>query len=85
MQAIDVQALLVFHWRAADANDFEGEHAIYDDRSVLDYPQSGERFRGRSRIQASREAQPDRKRFVVRRILGSGPLWVSELTMTYDD
>lgn len=42
------------------------------------------RFRGRDRIQASREAQPNAKRFTVRRILGAGDLWISELVMTYD-
>jgi hypothetical protein len=85
MRDSDARAALEAHWRASDANDFETEHAIYDDRAVLEYPQSGERFRGRSRIQASREAQPNHKRFTVRRILGGGPLWISELTLTYDE
>lgn len=79
------RAALEEHWRASDANDFETEHAIYDDQAVLEYPQSGERFRGRARIQASREAQPNLKRFTVRRILGSNPVWISELVMTYDE
>jgi hypothetical protein len=30
-------------------------------------------------------AQPDQKRFVVRRILGAGDLWISELVLTYGD
>ena len=46
--------------------------------------QSGERIRGRANIQASREAQPNTKRFTVRRTLGGGGLWISELVMTYD-
>lgn len=77
--------LLLRHWAASDAGDFETEHDIYDDGAVLEYPQSGERIRGRRGIQASRTAQPSRKRFTVRRVLGDGPLWVSELVMTYDD
>jgi hypothetical protein len=32
-------------------------HAIYAEDAVLDYPQSGERFRGRSRIQAAVSAE----------------------------
>ncbi len=32
----------------------------------------------------SRVAQPNRKRFTVRRIAGGGDLWVSELVATYD-
>lgn len=51
---------------------------------MLDYPQSGERISGRRKIQWSRAAQPNRKRFTVRRILGSGDLWVTEFVLTYD-
>jgi len=45
---------------------------------VLEYPQSGERIRGRRNIQASRFAQPNKKRFTVQRILGAADLWVTE-------
>ena len=54
------------HWAASDANDFETEHQIYREDAVLDYPQSRERIRGRKNIQASRTAQPNRKRFICR-------------------
>ena len=73
------------HWAAADANDFALEHDIYREDAVLEYPQSGERIRGRHNIQASRAAQPNSKRFMVRRIIGRGDLWVSEFILTYDD
>jgi hypothetical protein len=81
----DIREALQRHWAASDVNDFETEHAIYRDDAVLDYPQSGERIRGRRDIQASRTAQPNAKRFTVRRILGGGDLWISELVLTYDD
>jgi hypothetical protein len=80
----DVRGALQRHWVASDANDFVAEHAIYADHAVLEYPQSGERIRGVHEIQASRMAQPNRKRFTVRRVLGGGGLWVSELVLTYD-
>jgi SnoaL-like domain len=80
----DVRAALQCHWDASDANDFATEHQIYRADAVLEYPQSGERIRGRANIQASRAAQPNRKRFTVRRMLGSGDLWISELVLTYD-
>ena len=51
---------------------------------MLEYPQSGERIRGRHNIQASRAAQPNKKRFAVRQILGAADLWVSEFVITYD-
>src|ERR1700755_1765675 len=72
------------HWEASDANDFEAEHDIYHEDAVLDYPQSGERIRGRRNIQESRFVQPSKKRFTVRRIIGSGDLWVSEFVLSYD-
>jgi hypothetical protein len=72
------------HWQASDANDFEAEHDIYRDDAVLDYPQSGERIRGRRNIQESRFVQPSKKRFTLRRITGSGDLWVSEFILSYD-
>ena len=80
----DIRAALEAHWTASDANDFDVEHDIYRDDAVLDYPQSGERLRGRHNIQASRVAQPSAKRFEVRRIIGRGDLWVTEFILTYD-
>jgi ketosteroid isomerase-like protein len=80
----EIRAALDQHWAASDANDFETEHRIYRDDAVLDYPQSGERTRGRSNIQNQRGNQPNKKRFTVRRIIGAGDLWVTELILTYD-
>jgi hypothetical protein len=85
MDDVDMRALIDRHWVAADANDFVSEHEIYHEDAVLEYPQSRERFRGRRKIQASREAQPNKKRFSVRRILGHGDIWISEFILTYDD
>src|SRR3954468_7469608 len=79
-----IRDVLQRHWQASDANDFAAEHAIYHDNAVLDYPQSGERIGGRHNIQQSRTVQPNAKRFAVRRIVGSGDLWVSEFVLTYD-
>jgi len=78
-------AALQLHWNASDAGDFETEHAIYREGATLDYPQSGERIRGRDNIRESRYVQPSKKRFEVRRIIGSGDLWITELVLTYDD
>jgi ketosteroid isomerase-like protein len=84
MRDDDVRDALRMHWAASDANDFETEHRIYSDDAVLEYPQSGERIHGRHNIQASRTAQPNAKRFTVRRVLGGDDLWISELVLTYD-
>ena len=80
----EIRHALDRHWAASDTDDFEKEHQIYRDDAVLEYPQSGERIRGRRNIQASRAAQPNKKRFAVRRIVGSGDLWVTEYVLMYD-
>jgi ketosteroid isomerase-like protein len=80
----EIRAALDQHWTASDANDFETEHLIYHEDAVLDYPQSGERTRGRRNIQKQRASQPSKKRFTVRRMIGSGDLWVTEFILTYD-
>jgi hypothetical protein len=79
-----MRAALERHWAASDAGDFQAEHDIYREDAVLDYPQSGERIRGRHNIQESRVVQPNKKRFTVRRMIGSGDLWVTEFILTYD-
>jgi len=79
-----IRAALERHWSASDASDFDAEHDIYCDDAVLDYPQSGERIRGRRNIQESRTVQPNKKRFSVRRIIGTGDLWITEFVLTYD-
>ena len=84
MEDREIRAALDRHWAASDANDFEAEHQIYREDAVLEYPQSGERIRERRNIQSSRAAQPNRKRFTVRRIIGAGDLWVTEYVLTYD-
>jgi hypothetical protein len=84
MDETGIREALDRHWAASDANDFEAEHALYREDALLEYPQSGERIRGRRNIQASRAAQPNAKRFTVRRITGRGDLWVTEFILAYD-
>jgi len=84
LQDQQIRAALDQHWAASDANDSETEHRIYLDDAVLEYPQSGELTRGRANIQGQRASQPNKKRFSIRRIVGSGELWVTEFILTYD-
>jgi len=79
-----IRAALNEHWAASDASDFETEHRIYHEDAVLEYPQSGERTRGRRNIQSQRASQPNQKRFTVRRMIGAGDLWVTEFILAYD-
>jgi hypothetical protein len=80
-----IRAALERHWAASDRNDFAAEHEIYHEDAVLHYPQSGERIRGRRKIQESRTVQPSAKRFTVQRIVGDGNLWITEFVLSYDN
>jgi hypothetical protein len=80
----EIRARIQEHWDASERGDGDAEHAIYAADAILDYPQSGERFRGRSTIQAQRGGNPADRHFTVRRILGAGDVWVSECVITYD-
>lgn len=81
---MDIRTALERHWAASDASDFDVEHEIYREDAVLHYPQSGERIRGRYNIQQSRFLQPNKKRFTIQRMIGSGDLWVTEFVLSYD-
>jgi ketosteroid isomerase-like protein len=72
------------HWAACDAGDQEAVHQIYHEDCVIEWPQSGERIRGRERIKALRESHPSELGFETRRILGGGELWITEYVITYD-
>jgi hypothetical protein len=72
------------HWAASEAGDVEVEHRVYAEDAILDYPQSGERFVGRSTIAEQRSGNPAQRHFKLRRVLGGGSVWVSECVITYD-
>ncbi|MFJ4983317.1 nuclear transport factor 2 family protein [Streptomyces sp. NPDC088732] len=78
------RAALDRHWAASAAGDQDAEHEIYHDDVITDYPQSGERIQGRRDLQALRSHHPAELDFTVRRILGSGDLWITEYVIAYD-
>ncbi|MET7740920.1 nuclear transport factor 2 family protein [Streptomyces sp. NPDC005385] len=79
-----IRAAVEEHWRPSGLGDIKAEHAIYAPDAILDYPQSGERFRGRAAISAQRGGHPANRHFTVLRIVGSGDQWVSQCVITYD-
>jgi hypothetical protein len=78
-----IRAAIEEHWRASESGDNSTEHAVYAEDAILDYPQSGERFRGRARIAAQRGGHPAERHFTVLRIRAAN-LWVSECIISYD-
>jgi hypothetical protein len=79
-----IEAALHQHWAASAVGDQNTEHEIYDEHVICDYPQSGERIHGKRNLQNIRSHHPGKPTgFNIRRLLGSGKLWVTEYTITY--
>jgi hypothetical protein len=86
MQEDQIREALNAHWKASAAEDFNTEHAIYAEDSICDYPQSGERILGPKNLQALRSHHPGKPSgFKIRRMIGTGNLWVTEYTINYKD
>ena len=80
----EVRDKLLQHLRYS-AVDGDKAHEIYNDDAVLEFPQSGERFRGKANMQGFREQYPAEVTFEPREIRGSGDVWVAEGRVLYDD
>ena len=86
MQEDQIREALNAHWQASAAEDFATEHSIYAEDSICDYPQSGERILGPKNLQALRSHHPGKPSgFKIRRMIGTGNLWVTEYTINYQD
>jgi hypothetical protein len=81
---VSTRARIEKHWTASERGDDVTEHAIYATDAILDYPQSGERFRGRTKIREQRGGNPADRHFRILRIRGGGDRWISECVITYD-
>jgi hypothetical protein len=83
MDEATVRKALVRHWEY-EGRDYDISHEIYHDDAVLEFPQSGERFIGKSNFLTWRKRYPAKLDFRVRRITGAGDLWVTENLISYD-
>src|SRR5580700_1661145 len=84
MEDEQIREALNAHWHASAVGDANAEHDIYADDSICDYPQSGERIVGRRNLQALRSHHPGKPSgFEIKRIVGSGELWITEYTISY--
>jgi hypothetical protein len=61
-----------------DALSPEEEYQTRHEDYVMDMPQSGERIRGRDQMRAMQEAYPTPPTITVRRVVGSGAVWILE-------
>src|SRR3954462_856945 len=69
----------------APGDDIARASELYADDVVVEWPQGGERGRGKANIIAFRSTYPARQEVEVHRITGCHDLWVNEYTIRYDD
>jgi hypothetical protein len=78
-----ISRLIADHFDAA-GKDESAAAEIFADDAVVEWPQSGERIRGKARIIALHNASPTRVDFETRRTIGCDDLWITETTIRYD-
>ena len=76
------RVVLEHHLQLVSTTDPVAAHAIYHDDAILEFPQSGERFEGVENFREWRAQYPATVDFRVRRITGSGDVWVGELSVS---
>ena len=77
MDEAAIRSLIHDHFASAGRDESRASE-IYASDAVLEFPQGGERIRGKARIQAFRTAYPASLDFEMRRTIGRGDLWVNE-------
>ena len=80
----EVRELLLRQWTYTGGPNEAKASEYYHDDALLEFPQSGERFRGRANIEGWRQRYPARLDFEPRRIRGGGGHWVAEAGLRYD-
>jgi len=78
------RAVVERFWQLMATNDFRSVGSLLSDDFVLDWPQSGERIRGRDNYVAMNQEYPahGRWRFTVNRIVGDDNEAVSDVSVT---
>lgn len=71
-------------WATMNTNDWHAAAELFSDDYVLDWPQTGERIRGRANFAAVNGAYPAAGlwRFTVNRLVADGDVVVSDVTVT---
>ena len=93
MDEATARAMIADHFAASNisaagggpGDDIARASEIYADDAVVEWPQGGERVRGKANIIGFRSAYPARQEFRLHRTTGCDDLWVNEYTIVYDD
>jgi limonene-1,2-epoxide hydrolase len=82
-----VNDLIDRYWRAASAQDFDDLHQIFADDVTVEWPQSGEHFKGKEACINIFVNYPGGSPRMdgINRVTGEGSVWVAEGQMTYPD
>jgi hypothetical protein len=83
MDETAARAMIKEHFEWASKDEVRAS-LIYADDAVIEFPQSGERIRGKANIIAFRTAYPAAVTFEMHRTIGAGDLWVNEYTIRYN-
>jgi len=70
-------------WAAVQARDWDAHDRLIDDGYVQEWPQSGERIRGKANSRAIKDNYPTGRTPRLRRIIGAGDIWIMETTIDY--
>jgi ketosteroid isomerase-like protein len=71
---------------ASERGDLAALTELVDDEMVMEWPQSGERFRGRENVLGAMAAVEVKPQFAgTPRLIGSGPIWVLMVPLRYGD
>jgi hypothetical protein len=71
---------------ASERGDLPALETLVDDQTVMDWPQSGERFRGRDNVLGAMAAVEVKPQFAGSpKLIGSGQLWVLMVPLRYGE
>jgi hypothetical protein len=79
----DARGILEGLWRAMNDNDLKVAADFYHDDAIQEWPQTGERIVGRANNMAINETYPGLPKATIRRLTGSGDVWISEVSLDY--
>ncbi|HEX2681752.1 MAG TPA: nuclear transport factor 2 family protein [Candidatus Dormibacteraeota bacterium] len=83
MSPHDNRSIVEQFWSAIKSRDLDAQDRLVSDDYVQEWPQSGERIRGKANAHAVKQNYPTERTPELRRIRGAGDLWVMETTIDY--
>jgi len=87
MNDSDIRQTIERYWNAVNARNFDAVREIFAEDVFVEWPQSGERVRGKEACINVFANYPggSPKLLGIRRVMGQGDLWVAETDFEYPD